>query len=211
VRLFNTLTGLASGQSYNRILVAPDAMRDTFLELIDDEIRNARAGRHAHIIAKMNQLEDRRINEKLYEASRAGVKIDLIIRGFCCLRPGVRGLSDTIRVRSVVGRFLEHARVFYFSRGSDDPLDGHYYISSADWMYRNLSNRVESACPVEDLSARARLWHMFDIHLRDQADAWDLGPDGLYTRATPPPEAPKDAPERMGTFETLMRAQEEMT
>ena len=210
VRLFNTLTGLASGQSYNRILVAPDAMRDTFLGLMDDEIRNARAGRHAHIIAKMNQLEDRRINEKLYEASRAGVKIDLIIRGFCCLRPGVRGLSDTIRVRSIVGRFLEHSRVYYFSRGSDDPLDGHYYISSADWMYRNLSNRVESACPVEDLSARARLWHMFDIHLRDQTDAWDLGPDGLYTRAAPPPEAPEDAPERMGTFETLMHAQEEM-
>jgi len=207
VRLFNMLTGLTTGQSYGRLLVAPDAMRPAFLELIDDEIRHARAGRHAHIIAKMNQLEDRQINEKLYEASQAGVKIDLLVRGFCCLRPGAPGLSDNIRVRSIIGRFLEHSRVYYFSRGSDDPLDGRYYISSADWMYRNLSNRVESACPVEDLSARARLWHMFDVHLRDRVNAWDLGPDGIYSRVEPDPDAAPDSPERLGTFETLMRAQ----
>lgn len=210
LRLFNMLTGLTTGQAYNRLLVAPDSMRDAFLALIDDEIAHARAGRHAHIIAKMNQLEDRSISEKLYQASQAGVRVDLVVRGFCCLRPAVPGLSDSIRVRSIIGRFLEHSRIYYFSRGSDDPLDGRYYISSADWMYRNLSNRVESACPVEDLSARARLWHMLDVHLRDQANAWDLGPDGLYTRATPDPGSPPDSPERLGTFETLMRAQAEM-
>jgi polyphosphate kinase len=209
VRLFNTLTGVTTGQQYERLLVAPEHMRDRFIELIEREAKNARKGKHARIIAKMNQLEDRRITNALYEASKAGVQIDLIVRGFCCLRPGVAELSENIRVISIIGRFLEHSRIFYFASGSDDPLDGRYYISSADWMYRNLSSRVESACPVRDMSAKARLWSILDTHLRDHARAFELQPTGAYTRRTPPKDAPEDSPERLGTFETLMRAQTE--
>ena len=211
VRLFNTLTGVTTGQQYERLLVAPEHMRDGFVSLIEREAKNARKGKHARIIAKMNQLEDRRITNALYEASKAGVQIDLIVRGFCCLKPGVHKLSENIRVISIIGRFLEHARIYYFASGSDDPLDGRYYISSADWMYRNLSNRVESACPVLDLSAKARLWQIFDTHLRDHARAFELQPTGSYTRRTPPKDAPENTPERLGSFETLMRAQTELT
>ncbi|CAN0596123.1 unnamed protein product, partial [Laminaria digitata] len=134
VRLFNMITGLSTGQHYDRLVVAPDHMRNTFIQLIDNEIHNAKKGRPAHIYAKMNSMEDRMITEKLYEASQAGVQIDLIVRGFCCLIPGVPGLSENIRVRSVIGRFLEHSRIYAFANGSTDPVDFKYFISSADWM-----------------------------------------------------------------------------
>src|SRR6185369_3071520 len=138
-------------------LVAPFSMRDSYTKLIDREIALARAGKPARIVAKMNALEDLKITNKLYEASQAGVQITLIVRGFCCLRPGIPGLSENIRVISVVGRFLEHSRLYHFGAGHANPADGDWYISSADWMYRNLSARVETCVPVRDAAARKRL------------------------------------------------------
>ena len=206
VNLFNFLTGLAATQSYSRLLVAPHTMRGGFYQLIDREIANAKAGRPARIMAKINSMEDRETTEKLYEASAAGVRITLIVRGFCCLRPGVPGLSENIRVISVVGRFLEHSRIFHFADGSDDPVDGDWLIGSADWVYRNLSNRVEVAVPVLDRDARARLFEIFAVHLADQRQAWDLSHDGAYTRRTPQADAHPDSPAAIGTFESLMRS-----
>lgn len=206
VRLFNMITGLSTGQHYNQLVVAPEHMRNRFMDLIENEIANARAGKPAHIYAKMNSMEDRMITEKLYEASQAGVQVDLIVRGFCCLKPGVPGLSENIRVRSIIGRFLEHSRIYIFANGSKDPSDHLYFISSADWMYRNLSNRVEAACPILDSDAKQRLWGIVDIALRDRRKAWVMQEDGSYTQPDPLPDADPDSPEVLGTFETLMRA-----
>jgi polyphosphate kinase len=205
VSLFNFLTGRSLKREYNELLVAPFTMRDRFVALIDAEIAHARAGRPARIIAKMNALEDTAITDKLYEASRAGVRITLIVRGFCCLRPGVPGLSDNIRVLSVVGRFLEHSRIFHFAQGTADPAQGAWLISSADWMYRNLSGRVEVAVPVKDESARKRLARILEVMLQDHRCAWDLTSGGPYTRRTPPPDAAPESPQTLGTFQTLMR------
>jgi polyphosphate kinase len=212
VDLFNFLTGRSLKDRYRSLLVAPVTMKARFLEMIEREMRLARehaAGRSpvgGRIIAKMNAMEDRTVMQRLYDASAAGVDITLLVRGFCCLRPGVPGLSRTIRVRSIVGRFLEHSRIFYFGAGRADPVDGEYYISSADWMYRNLNNRVEAACPVLGREARARLAAVLDIMIRDRRCAWDLRPDGTYERPPEAPDAPEDSPERLGTFESIMRA-----
>jgi polyphosphate kinase len=205
VNLFNYLTGRSMKRDYDQLLIAPFTMRDAFTKLIDRETENARAGKPARIVAKMNALEDRKITEKLYEASQAGVQITLIVRGFCCLRPGIPGLSDNIRVISIVGRFLEHSRLFHFAAGKTDPIDGEWYISSADWMYRNLSTRVEAAVPVKDRSARQRLARIVDIMLVDQRCAWDLNPDGTYTRRFPDESAAPDSPAALGTHQALMR------
>jgi polyphosphate kinase len=205
VTLFNSLTGVAVPQEYDHLLVAPFNMRAKFLAMIDREIAHAKAGRPARIIAKINSMEDREVTDKLYDASRAGVQIDLIVRGFCCLRPGVPGLSENIRVVSIVGRFLEHSRVFHFSAGRQDPLDGDWLIGSADWMYRNLSNRVECAVPIRDTDARRKLLNMFEVMLADHRHAWDLGRDGFYAPRSILDDAPPDSPERLGTFATLMR------
>ncbi|MBK7405874.1 MAG: polyphosphate kinase 1 [Phycisphaerales bacterium] len=204
VALFNLLTGRSAQTEYNELLVAPVAMRAKFEQLIDREIENARAGRPSRIFAKMNALEDIKITEKLYEASQAGVPIDLVVRGFCCLRPGVPGLSPTIRVWSIVGRFLEHSRVFHFANGREDPAEGDWYIGSGDWMYRNLNARVEAACPVYDGAAKARLCRLRSILTRDQKRAWDLQPDGSYILRTPPPDAEEESPEASGSFRALM-------
>ncbi|MFG0306788.1 MAG: polyphosphate kinase 1 [Phycisphaerales bacterium JB040] len=203
-QLFNALTGHASGADYKRLLIAPAAMRNAFNELIDDEIDHARNGRPSRIVAKMNSLEDRQLTRKLYEASQAGVPIDLIVRGFCCLRPGVPGLSDNIRVHSVIGRFLEHSRIFAFGGGEGDLAHGRLYIGSADWMYRNLNNRVEAIVPIDDPEARRHLVGILQIMLRDHRDAWSLGPDGVYSERFPPEDADPDSPEARGTFRTLM-------
>src|SRR5204862_253045 len=135
-------------------------------------------GRPAHIIAKMNQLEDRGICEALIRASQAGVEIDLLVRGFCVLRPGMPGMTEHIRIVSVIGRFLEHSRIFYFQNGAEDPLGGSFYIGSADWMERNLDDRVEAVVPIETARLRERLWRILQIPLRDQRQAWDMQPDG---------------------------------
>jgi len=203
--LFNALTGHASGADYQRLLVAPSSMRTAFNELIDDEIDHARNGRPARIVAKMNSLEDRQLTRKLYEASQAGVSIDLIVRGFCCLRPGVPGLSENIRVHSIIGRFLEHSRIFAFGAGNEDFARGRMYIGSADWMYRNLNNRVEAIVPIDDPEARRYLVGMLEVMLRDHRDAWSLRADGVYDQRFPPPDADPDSPEVLGTFGSLMR------
>ncbi|UYV13924.1 MAG: polyphosphate kinase 1 [Phycisphaera sp.] len=196
LELFNAMTGYSLKADYEHLLIAPTTMRPRFEELIDAEIENAKAGKPARIFAKLNSMEDRKITTKLYEASQAGVQVDLCVRGFCCLRPGVPGLSENIRVVSVVGRFLEHSRVFYFAGGYDDPLKGHWYFGSADWMYRNLNNRLEAISPIYDTTARKRLHEAMRANLDDKAYAWDLQPDGTYQRR-----------ERtgQGTFATLMR------
>lgn len=204
VTLFNYLTGLSAPQSYRHLLVAPFTMRSRFAFLIDREIEMARRGQPCGITAKINAMEDREIAERLYQASQAGVPVTLIVRGFCCLRPGVPGLSDNIRVVSVIGRFLEHSRIFHFKSGFEDPLDGEWIISSADWMYRNLSNRVEVAVPIRDREARRKLHRIVEVSLLDQRCAWDLRPDGGYDLRRAAPDAELDSPQASGTFSTLM-------
>lgn len=210
VQLFNYLTGVAATQSYSHLLVAPFNMRQKFYQMIDREIENAKKKRPARIVAKFNSMEDREMADKLYAAGQAGVPITLIVRGFCCIRPGVPGLSENIKVVSVIGRFLEHSRLFHFAAGQEDPVDGDWYMSSADWMYRNLSNRVEVATPVRDTEARRTLQHIFDVMLADHRNAWDLKADGTYSRRVPPATPPAGtadpaSPQVLGTFESLMK------
>ena len=180
--LFNYMTGRSRQRDYKKLLVAPVAMKKRFLELIEREIALSRPGHPGRIVAKMNQLEDRGVMDALYRASQAGVQVDLIVRGFCCLRPGVPGLSDSIRVRSILGRFLEHSRIFWFGAGKDDPLDGDFFIGSADWMYRNLQTRVEAATPITRPQHRARLWEVLQLCMNDRRQAWQMQPDGTYIK-----------------------------
>ena len=186
IDLFHYLTGRSLKRDYRKLLVAPVNMRERFLTKIRREIEHAKAGRTAWIIGKMNALQDPKIISALYEASNAGVKIDLIIRGFCCLRPKVPGLSENIRVYSILGRFLEHSRIFYFANGDNEE----YYIGSADWMYRNLDHRVEAVAPVEDPAVRARLKEILDIMLNDRGHAWELESDGTWNQRSHPDNRP---------------------
>ena len=175
--LFNYLTGFSQQTDYRTLMVAPIDLREKLNALFDREIEHQRAGRSAHIIAKFNRLADLQVIEKLYEASRAGVKIELIVRGICMLRPGIPGLSENISVRSIVGRFLEHSRVFWFQNGGDDEL----YIGSADWMSRNLKHRIEVVAPVTEPQAKRYLRDvLLDAYLRDNTKARELQPDGRY-------------------------------
>ncbi|MCL4835308.1 MAG: polyphosphate kinase 1 [Caldilineaceae bacterium] len=176
--LFNFLTGYSRQQHYRKLLVAPVTMRQRFLEMIETEIANALAGRPARIVAKMNALDDAPIVAKLYEASQAGVPIQLIVRGNCRLRPGLPGISENIQVTSVIGRFLEHHRIFYFENGGD-PL---YFMGSADWMTRNLSDRVEAIVPIEEPALQQQLQSVLDICLQDRRQGWEMLPDGRYRR-----------------------------
>ncbi|MGZ3383789.1 MAG: polyphosphate kinase 1 [Isosphaeraceae bacterium] len=202
VDLFNFLTGYSLKRNYQTLLISPMTMRARFLEMIEREIAHHQAGRPARIIAKMNQLEDPPICEALCAASHAGVPIDLIVRGFCCLRPGVPGYTEDIRIISIIGRFLEHARIFHFASGAEDPLDGEFFIGSADWMHRNLSDRVEAIAPVEPRALKERLWEILEINLHDQRQAWDMKPDGTYVQRRPAPDATEE--ERNGSQATLM-------
>lgn len=182
VSLFHHLTGYSTEPQFGRLLVAPINMRDRFIELIRREIAHREAGRPARIVAKMNQLEDLPVCEALCEASQAGVPVDLVIRGFCCLRPGIPGWTENLRVRSIVGRFLEHGRLFHFANGEANPLDGDFYIGSADWMDRNLSRRVEAVTPVRVRHLRERLWEDLVVQLEDQRNAWQMQSDGTYVQ-----------------------------
>ena len=202
VNLFHYLTGYSKSPTFERLLVAPTNMRRRFLEMIQREIDHRRQGRPARIIAKMNQLEDIEISRALSAASQAGVEIDLIVRGFCCLVPGVPGWTDNLRVRSIVGRFLEHSRIFYFANGATDPLDGEYYIGSADWMFRNLSRRIEAVTPVNDRAARERLWEILDVGLKDRRQAWQMQADGSYLQLQP--AADSTGPAAVGTHAWFM-------
>ncbi len=185
IDLFHFLTGRSLKRDYTKLLVAPVNMRERFIAMIDREILNCRAGKPCGIVAKMNSLEDIGICQALYRASGEGVPIDLIVRGFCCLRPGVAGLSENIRVTSIVGRFLEHARLFHFRNGCDNPAEGEFYFGSADWMYRNLTNRVEAIVPVEEPALREKCWEILRIQLADQRQAWDMQSEGGYVQRTP--------------------------
>lgn len=179
--VFNLLTGFSRQREYRKLLVAPANMKERFLALIAREAAHARAGRNARITAKVNALVSPDVIAALYDASQAGVEIDLIVRGICCLRPGLEGVSDRIRVRSIVGRFLEHSRLFRFENGGDEE----YYIGSADWMPRNLERRVEVLVPIEDKTLHARLASLIDTWLEDNRQAWILNADGSYKRCEP--------------------------
>jgi polyphosphate kinase len=189
-QLFNELTGYGRNIDYQRLLVAPRLMRDAFVALIQREVdasaasaeTGAPAGGPGRITMKMNSLVDPAMIDELYRASQAGVEIDLIVRGICCLMPGVPGLSETIRVRSLVGRYLEHSRIFRFANGAG-PGKPLHLIGSADLMPRNLDRRVEVLTPVVDENLQVRLDEMLDVELRDDVLAWTMGPDGRWTRA----------------------------
>src|SRR5262249_10643564 len=142
--------------------------------------------------------------EALIAASRAGVEIDLIVRGFCVLPPGLPGVSEHIRVVSVIGRFLEHSRIYYFQNGTDDPLEGAFYIGSADWMERNLSDRVEAIAPIASRPLREGLWEILQIMLQDRRQGWDMRPDGSYVQRVPPAADGRAGPANLGTQQTLM-------
>jgi polyphosphate kinase len=185
--VFNFLTGYSRQKSYREIMVAPVNMRDRFLELIKREIENVHNGFSGRIVAKMNALVDPQIIFALYEASRAGVKIDLIIRGICCLRPGLPNLSDNIRIISIIGRFLEHSRIFYFYNNSQEEI----YIGSADWMRRNLDRRVEVITPIKDQEIAKDLQEILGIMLADNRHAWDLQADGSYIQRCPGENCPE--------------------
>jgi polyphosphate kinase len=179
--VFNYLTAHAEIDDYRPLLVAPLTMAESFLGLIRREQEHAQAGRPAHIVAKMNALLEPSVIEALYQASQAGVEIDLIIRGLSILRPGVKGLSERIRVRSIVGRFLEHSRIFHFANGGDDEI----YLGSADWMPRNLFERCEVVFPVRDPAALARIHdEILPAYLADTVKARLQQPDGNYLRAS---------------------------
>ncbi|MFC5405449.1 polyphosphate kinase 1 [Cohnella soli] len=178
--LFNEMTGYSAPRLWSAFAVAPVSLRPRLFELIDAEIEHAKAGRPARVIAKMNSLSNQSMIDKLYEASQAGVKIELIVRGVCCLRPGVPGLSENIRVISIVDRYLEHARILAVAGGGDEQV----YISSADWMTRNLSRRVELMCPVYDPGIRLMLMNLLQMNLRDNQKARELSSTGSYAKVT---------------------------
>lgn len=180
VEFFHYLTGRSLKKSYSRLLIAPVNMLSRFKEMIEREGAHAKAGRPSRIIAKCNSLEENDVVLALYDASRKGVAVDLIIRGFACVRPGVPGMSDRVRVTSTIGRFLEHSRIFYFRNGAADPLDGDFFIGSADWMYRNLHARVEAIVPILDRSLKEKLWEVLQLTLKDQRQTWDMQSDGNY-------------------------------
>jgi polyphosphate kinase len=204
VNLFHYLTGHASAPECTTILVAPTTMRPRYLELIKREVEHKLAGRPARIVAKMNQLEDPDLIEALCEASRAGVSIDLIVRGFCCLRPGIPGQTENIRIRSIIGRFLEHSRIAYFANGKEDHLEGDFFIGSADWMVRNLSKRIEVATPILAKEPKRRLWEFLDICLRDKRQVWVLDTNGTYSQLRPDGEGSSTGAEALGTHRAMM-------
>ncbi|MEM0913141.1 MAG: polyphosphate kinase 1 [Planctomycetota bacterium] len=191
VDLFHFLTGRSHSRTFKHLLIAPVNMRKRFNELINQEIEHAHAWKERgadpddpnrpRITCKMNSLEDLDICERLYAASQAGVAIELIVRGFCCLRPGVPGLSENIRVISVIGRFLEHSRIYRFHNAGQPE----HFIGSADWMYRNLNNRVECITPIYEPDLKARLDEILAIVINDPRQAWDMKPDGTYTQRRP--------------------------
>ena len=191
--LFNVLTGFASPSGYRKLIVAPRGMRETFLAMIRRELEHHLAGRPARIIAKMNALVDPEIIVALYQASQAGVPINLIVRGICCLRPGLPGISETIRVISIIGRFLEHSRAYYFLNGGDEEV----YIGSADWMPRNLDRRIEAVSPVEDPAHRQVLRDVLQLMWQDNRQAWELDADGTYRQRQPAPGEPERGTHRL--------------
>jgi polyphosphate kinase len=193
--LFNHLTGYSAKKSYRKLLVAPVDLKERTIELIEREIEHERSGRGGHIIFKMNALAHQEIVRALYRASQAGVKIDLLIRGACSLRPGVPGISQTVSVRSVVGRFLEHSRIYYFHNGGQPDL----FLGSADMMPRNLHRRVETLVPIQDPRLVRHIREdILDVYLRDEARVRIMQADGRYVRS--PRRHAKDAIDAQALF-----------
>jgi polyphosphate kinase len=190
--LFNALTGYSTKEDYEKFLVAPLTMRKRLKGLIEREIKWAKKGKPARLIFKMNSLIDSKIIRQLYEASQAGVKVELLVRGICGLRPGIPNLSDNVRVISIVGRFLEHSRIYYFHNGDNPDI----YLGSADLMPRNLNRRIETLFPIEDLTLKQDLIGMLDISLADNVNARLLRADGSYTNLTPGDD-PRDSQQEL--------------
>ena len=193
--LFNFLTGYSQQKSYRKLLVAPVSLRDRTIEMINREIENCRKGKTGRIVAKMNSLVDQQVIQTLYKASQAGVEIDLIVRGICCLRPGLPDFSDKIRVVSIIGRFLEHSRIFYFHNDGKEEI----YLGSADWMTRNLSRRVEAVTPIESPEIFRDLQEILGVMLADNRKCWELQSDSTYIQ-----RKPKKDEEVRNTHETFM-------
>jgi polyphosphate kinase len=191
--LFNYLTGYSRQQTYRKIVVAPHSLRNHLLGLIQQEIDYHQQGHPGRIIAKMNSLIDSKLIAALYVASQAGVEIDLIIRGICSLKPGIKGVSETIRVISIIGRFLEHDRVFFFEHGGEPKL----FMGSADWRPRNLDRRVEAMVPIEDFKTATYLRGLLDLYLSDNRQAWELQSAGDYIQRQPKPEEPECSTHQM--------------
>jgi polyphosphate kinase len=194
--LFNFLTGYSKQKAFRKLLVAPVTMRDRMIAMIEREAEHSRDGGSGRIIAKMNSVVDVPVIQALYRASQAGVKIDLIVRGICSLRPGVEGISENIRVISIIGRFLEHSRIFYFHNNGEEEI----YIGSADWMGRNLSRRVEAITPIEEPKLIKQLQEILQIMLSDNRQSWELKSDGSYVK-----RIPVEGEEEVSTHEILMK------
>ena len=205
-RFFNLISGYSDPPIWNKFIVAPLNLRERIMDLIDEEIECAKRGEDAYIIAKMNSLLDKKVIAKLYEASANGVRIDLIVRGICTLRLGIAGISDNITVRSIVGRFLEHHRIFYFRSGGNDKI----FISSADWMPRNLNERVELMIPIEDKRHKARIKGILDLYLVDTLKAHIMRSDGSYYKVTAV-EGPISAQEELMEAANTQESKEKMT
>ncbi|QDK36951.1 polyphosphate kinase 1 [Bdellovibrio sp. NC01] len=196
VEFFHYLTGRSLKNNYQHLLIAPVNMFTKFKAMIEREADHAKAGRPAHIIAKFNNFEENDLGVALYAASQKGTEIDMIVRGFCAIRPGVAGMSERMRVTSIIGRYLEHSRLFYFRNGATDPVDGEFFIGSADWMYRNLHARVEAIVPILDRALKEKCWEILQLYLKEQRQAWSMNSDGTYT---------KKASNDIGIHQTLMQ------
>lgn len=184
-KIFQELTGMGKMAKLKKLFHAPFTLHSQLLELIEQEIKNSLAGKKAHIIIKVNALTEPQLISALYKASQAGVKIDLIIRSICCLRPQVAGLSENIRVRSIVGRYLEHTRVYYFYNDGDTKV----YCASADWMERNLFSRIETCFPIENKKLKKQVIEDgLNNYLKDNRQAWELQADGTWVQCHPKPE-----------------------